>query len=181
MTPGPLHTPTDRKGMTQTGVATLHDLLGGALPGRIHLIAGGPGSGKTSACLQFLRTGMLHGERAALLTLDRAWDLQSHASYLGHDLRASVRDARITVVRYEARFGERLAAAASPTALVADLRRTLEIAQLRQMAIDEAPLRIAIDPLSPFLSDGRATGAALGALVDWLEETGATALVTWNG
>jgi KaiC/GvpD/RAD55 family RecA-like ATPase len=167
--------------MTQTGVATLHDLLGGALPGRIHLLLGGPGSGKSSACLHFLRAGMLSGERTALITLDRPTDLQSHAKHLGHDLRASVRDGRLTLIRYDAHFAARIAAAATPAAVVAELRQMFDLADLRRMLNGAAPLRIAIDPISPFLSEGVTTGAVLSALMDWLEEMGATALLTWNG
>lgn len=167
--------------LTQTGVATLHDLLGGALPGRIHLVTGAPGSGKTSACLHFLRAGMLKGERTALVTLDRPSDLQSHAKLLGHDLRASVRDGRLTLVRYDSRFTSRIAAAASPATIVGELQQMLTLADLRQMVRGQAPLRIAIDPISPFVCEGIATGAALTTLVDWLEEMNATALLTWTG
>jgi KaiC/GvpD/RAD55 family RecA-like ATPase len=171
---------TSQKSMTQTA-ATLHDLLGGALPGRIHLVTGGPGSGKSSACLHFLRAGMVLGQRTALLTLDRPRDLLTHAAHLGHDLRASVRDGRVSVIRYLPRFADRAAAAASPSMVIEDLKRMLVLADLQQMSGTATPLRIAIDPLSPLLSDGMSRGVALNALVDWLDETGATALLTWNG
>jgi hypothetical protein len=124
---------------------------------------------------------MLRGERAALVTLDRPADLRSHASVFGHDLRASVRDGRLTVLRYDSRFTARLAAAASPATIVTELQQMLTLADLRQMLPPQAPLRIAIDPISPFLCEGVATGAAIGALVDWLEEMNATALLTWTG
>jgi KaiC/GvpD/RAD55 family RecA-like ATPase len=166
---------------TQTGVATLHDLLGGALPGRIHLLTGAPGSGKTSACLQFLRTGMLRGERTVLVTQDRPGDLQSHAKLLGHDLRASVRDGRLTVLRYDSRFAARIASAASPATIVGELEQLLTLADLRQMLPGDAPLRIAIDPIAPFLCEGVVTGVAVATVVEWLEGVNATALVTWNG
>jgi KaiC/GvpD/RAD55 family RecA-like ATPase len=166
--------------MMQTGVATLHQLLGGVLPGRIHLITGAPGSGKTSACLHFLRAGMVSGERTALLTLDRPTDLRSHARHLGHDLAASVRDGRITLIRYHKDFGRRIGAVASPAELVAELRETFAIADLRRMS-RERRLRVAIDPVAPFLAEGASAGSALATLLDWLEEVGATALLTWNG
>jgi KaiC/GvpD/RAD55 family RecA-like ATPase len=166
--------------LTQTGVATLHDLLGGALPGRIHLLTGAPGSGKTSACLHFLRTGILKDERVAMVTLDRPSDLQSHARLLGHDLRASVRDGQLTLMRYDSRFTPRIAAAASPATIIRDLEQLLTLSDLQQMR-GHASLRIAIDPISPFLAEGVATGAALSTLVNWLEEVNATALLTWTG
>ena len=163
------------------GVATLHELLGGVLPGRIHLLTGAPGSGKTSACLHFLRTGMLNGERTALLTLDRPADLRSHARHLGHDLASSVRDGRITLIRYHKAFTQRVVAVASPSDLVAELRETFAIADLQRMSRRERRLRIAIDPVAPFLADGASAGAALRTLLSWLEEIDATALLTWNG
>lgn len=162
-------------------VATLHDLLGGALPGRIHLLTGAPGSGKSSACLHFLRAGMVLGQRNALLTLDRPSDLLGHAAHLGHDLRASVRDRRVTLIRYHERFVERASAAAAASVVIDDLKRMFVLADLQQMSGPAGPMRIAIDPISPFLRDGMARGVALNGLVDWLEETGATALLTWTG
>jgi len=166
--------------MMQTSAATLHDLLGGALPRRIHLITGAPGSGKTSACLHFLRAGMVQGERTAMLTLDRPGDLRAHASHIGHDLQASVRDGRITLIRYHPRFMERVGAAASAADVIDELRAQFVMAELKTMAL-ERPLRIVIDPVSPFLADGGSNPAALGALLDWIEEIEATALFTWNG
>src|SRR5687767_9784534 len=139
--------------MMQTSVATLQDVLGGALPGRIHLVTGAPGSGKTSACLHFLRAGMVEGQSTAILTLDRPSDLRAHAAHIGHDLVASVRDGRITLIRYHQRFIERVGAVASPSDVIIELRRMFEIAELQRMSRDRS-LRIAIDPISPFLADG---------------------------
>jgi hypothetical protein len=42
-------------------------------------------------------------------------------------------------------------------------------------------MRIAIDPVTPFLTDEAATTAALDAFVEWLDDSGATTLLTWNG
>src|SRR5262245_6952850 len=119
--------------MMQTGMATPHDLLGGALPGRIHLLTGAPGSGKTSACLHFLREGMRCRERAALLTLDRPADLRSHAAHVGIDLKACLRDGRMTVLRYRQHFARRLAESASTRPLLADLERMMSASDLQQM------------------------------------------------
>lgn len=166
--------------MTQTGIATPHDLLGGALPGRIHLITGAPGSGKTSACLHFLREGMRCRERAALLTLDRPADLRSHASHVGIDLKACLRDGRLTVLRYRPRFAQRVAELASMEPMLADLERMTAASDLQQMFGSDVPTRIAIDSISPFLGDIPTSGALAG-LVDRLDESGITTLLTFNG
>lgn len=154
----------------QIGVPTLDEWLGGALPGRIHLLTGGPGSGKTSACLHFVAAALRRGERGATVILDRPIDLQSHAVELGIDLRGPLREGRLTIVRYRERFGERLAAAASPHEVIADLARLLAIAP---------DTCVVIDPVSPFLLDQ--TGWSVTALAEWLDASGATSLLTWSG
>ncbi|MFW6214473.1 MAG: ATPase domain-containing protein [Alkalispirochaetaceae bacterium] len=53
-----------------TGVAGLDVMLGGGfLPGRIYLVDGDAGTGKTTLGLQFLRAGAAAGGRALLITL----------------------------------------------------------------------------------------------------------------
>jgi KaiC/GvpD/RAD55 family RecA-like ATPase len=167
--------------MTQTATPTLDDVLGGVLPGRIHLITGMPGSGKTAACLHFLKTGAIRRERPVLLTRDRGADLRSIALYVGVDLHGLVRDRRVTLIRYRPRFPERLVETATPAAIMDELRRTLELDDLAKLAGPDTPLRIAIDPVSPFVPSADVTGAALDALTEWLESNNATALVTWTG
>lgn len=158
--------------MEQSGTTTLDEWLGGALPGRLHLLVGGPGAGKTSTVLHFLDAGLRRGERAALLTSERASDLRSHAAHIGVDLRAPLLEDRLSLLRYRSAFSERAGAAAAPQAIAADLRRMLGAA---------APRRVAIDTVSPFLGDGVGTGAPLAALVDMLEAMSATAVVSVAG
>lgn len=53
-----------------TGVAGLDTILGGGLPkGRMYLLQGDPGTGKTTVALQFLMAGRLQGERTLYVTL----------------------------------------------------------------------------------------------------------------
>lgn len=53
-----------------TGVEGLDDVLGGGLArGRLYLIEGSPGAGKTTIGLQFLRTGVAEGQRCLYITL----------------------------------------------------------------------------------------------------------------
>lgn len=53
-----------------TGIAGLDDILGGGLArGRVFLLEGSPGNGKTTIATQFLRDGAAAGERTLYITL----------------------------------------------------------------------------------------------------------------
>lgn len=58
-----------------TGVPGLDDVLhGGFIAGRLYLIDGNPGSGKTTLALQYLRQGVQQGERCLYVTLSETAD-----------------------------------------------------------------------------------------------------------
>ncbi len=57
-------------GHAKTGIAGLDDITGGGLQrGRIFLLEGAPGTGKTTIRLQFLMAGAAEGERCLHVTL----------------------------------------------------------------------------------------------------------------
>jgi KaiC/GvpD/RAD55 family RecA-like ATPase len=59
-----------------TGVSGLDEMLGGGFPqGRIVLVRGGPGSGKTTFCMQFIVDGARKNERGFYVTLEEPADL----------------------------------------------------------------------------------------------------------
>ena len=55
---------------SRTGIAGLDDILsGGFIPGRLYLIDGDPGAGKTTLSLQYLLEGVKQGEKTLYITL----------------------------------------------------------------------------------------------------------------
>jgi circadian clock protein KaiC len=59
--------------LARTGVTGLDEVLGGGLPpNRLYLLAGEPGSGKTTLALQFLLAGAARGERGLYVTLSES-------------------------------------------------------------------------------------------------------------
>jgi hypothetical protein len=159
--------------MIRSGIAPLDTQYGGVTPGRIHLLTGGVGTGKTSACLHFIAAGLDAGDRAAILTLDTPEELGSHAAYLGIDFEPPLRDGRLIALRFRPEFARRLAASPSVEWVADDLRRMLARLIL--------PGRIAIDPVSPFLADGSPIGAGIAAVVDLLDRFRSTSLLTYPG
>ena len=71
-----------------TGIAGLDDVLSGGLArGRVFLLEGSPGTGKTTVAMQFLRTGAALGERGLYITLSETEDeLRATAASHGWDL-----------------------------------------------------------------------------------------------
>ncbi len=76
------------KGEARTGIAGLDDVLGGGLErGRVFLLEGAPGTGKTTIATQFLLAGAKAGERCLYITLSENEDeLRAGAASHGWDL-----------------------------------------------------------------------------------------------
>ena len=78
----------DDNALLKTGVPGLDDVLGGGLStGRLYLVEGSPGSGKTTIAMQYLMEGVLLGERVLYVTLSETLEeLQGVAMSHGWDL-----------------------------------------------------------------------------------------------
>src|SRR5918995_2230169 len=74
--------------LLSTGISGLDDILAGGLaPGRVYLLEGSPGTGKTTIATQYLRTGAAAGERTLYITLSETEDeLRCSARSHGWDL-----------------------------------------------------------------------------------------------
>lgn len=71
-----------------TGVAGLDNIVAGGLePGRVYLVEGTPGTGKTTPSLQFLMAGRDAGETVLYITLSESeQELRTVAASHGWDL-----------------------------------------------------------------------------------------------
>lgn len=75
---------TDRAAPAATGINGLDDVLGGGLSrGRVFLLEGSPGTGKTTVALQFLMDGAAAGESCLYITLSETED-ELRASAASH-------------------------------------------------------------------------------------------------
>jgi KaiC/GvpD/RAD55 family RecA-like ATPase len=156
--------------MMYSGVLPLDHHLGGVQSGRLHLLTGGPGTGKTTACLQFLHAGLREDDTCVLFTADRTSDVVSHARSIGLHMDAFLRSERLLVARFREPFGELLASNGTAT-MLDELSRLIE---------DICPARAVIDPLTPFLSERSAAGGALAAALGVLDSAGCTTLLTYH-
>lgn len=136
----------------------------------MHLLTGGPGSGKSSIALHFVDAGLRRGESAVMLVHARADDVKAHAKYLGVNLETPLHDGRLLLLRYRSDFVHRATQAVSPEHVIADLERVI---------LPQRPARIVIDTFSPFVTGPPPIGPAVAALADVLERSESTSLLTF--
>lgn len=158
--------------MLSTGIEALDERLGGLLPSRYYIVSGAPGTGKTSAALQFLGAGLDAGERCAILTQDDPDDLLAQAEFLGYDFRAAAEAETLSILQYRLDFAHNYARLPEPGRLVDELHGLL----------DDAPhQRFVIDSAVPFIDSETASGDPAGTLAGLLERIGATTYITLPG
>ncbi len=105
-----------------------------------------------------------------MLVHARTDDLKAHASYLGVDLDAPLRDGRLLLLRYRSDFVRRAAHAASPEQVVADLERVIA---------PQGPSRLVIDTIAPFVTTDPPLAPVVVALMDMIDRSAATTLLTF--
>ncbi len=86
---------------TTTGIEGLDSMIGGGIPrGRIVLVSGGPGTGKTTLALQYLVNGVLKCDESGIyVSLDEPKDrLFEEARYYGWDFEKLCNENRIAFI-----------------------------------------------------------------------------------
>jgi KaiC/GvpD/RAD55 family RecA-like ATPase len=162
----------ERSTTVPSGIGPIDQQLGGLMPGRTYVLSGAPGTGKSVACLQFLAAALQSGERAAILTQDDPQDLLAQGEFLGLDLAGAIATERLYLLRFQLDFNRRFSRASSPDEAFAELRLLLGA---------EPPARLVIDSVVPFIDGGGSSASSAIAMLQLLDETGATALVTYPG
>jgi KaiC/GvpD/RAD55 family RecA-like ATPase len=84
----------------KTGIPGLDDMIQGGIPeGRIILLSGGPGSGKTILSIQFLIEGIKQGEKCAYISLEEPLKiLKENMIGLGWNLEKHSKDGQLLLV-----------------------------------------------------------------------------------
>ncbi|MGI0140812.1 MAG: RAD55 family ATPase [Thermoplasmata archaeon] len=138
-------------GHVSTGITALDKMLGGGLvEGRVYLLLGDVGAGKTALALQFLLAAAHRGERGLLVTTNSSpTEEVALADNLGFDLRAQVRRGMITVLGPSNAFDSVRDGGGSAEAEKRTSARVLEELFARVQETD--PKRIVIDTVTPFV------------------------------
>ncbi len=170
---------------TPTGIAGLDEILGGGFPqGRVLLVLGEPGAGKTILCSQYLANGInKFGENALYVSLEESkahytremsafeWDFEG-AEKAGKF--CFVDASPIRTIPGEVRVGQ-VTIGRQDFSLIS----LLEVVRTNAKAIDAQ--RIVVDPVSLLLfqyTDESQRRKALLDMVEALSETGATCVLS---
>jgi circadian clock protein KaiC len=129
-----------------TGMTGLDSLLqGGFLPGRTYLITGDAGTGKTTACMQFLLAGLQQQEKAVYITVDeRPAEILQSAGSLDWDLQSYVQDKSLIILDASPYFSGR-----GNSDKGIDVGKF--VSDLAGYANKLDAVRLAIDPVTPLI------------------------------
>ena len=159
-----------------TGISGLDQITGGGLPrGRVTLVAGSAGAGKTLLGLQFLVAGAReYREPGVLLTFEEsAAKVADNVRSLGFDLDELQRDGLLAVLSFRV----------EPTEIVAAGEFGLEglFVTLDEVIKRVGAKRVVLDTIEVLFGAFGADSivrAELSRLTRWLEDRGVTAIVT---
>jgi circadian clock protein KaiC len=136
-----------------TGISGLDGLLdGGFLPTRSYVVTGEAGTGKTTACMQFLLSGLKQGKNAIYVTVDeRPTEILQSAASLGWDLQRYVQEKNLVILDASPYFSGRANSNGTEKG-GGDLQKIVSdlAAYAKRM---EAELLI-IDPITPLIISG---------------------------
>lgn len=160
-----------------TGIAGLDQVLGGGLPaGRMTLLNGGAGSGKSLMGLQWLLHGAGAGEPGILVMFEeRAAAVRQNAWSLGWDLASLERKGQLYLM--DARLDPEAVISGdfSIKGLLAILDKQIKVTRARRIMID------AVDALLHLYDSPMRERQELYMLHEWLLDRGLTAIMTVKG
>jgi circadian clock protein KaiC len=159
-----------------TGIPGLDQITGGGLPlGRVTLVTGTAGSGKTLLAVEFVVAGARdYGEPGVLVTFEEsASKVAANVLSLGFDLDELQRDGLLEVLSFQVEPAEIVATGEfdfEPLLLI--LGEAIQRTGARRVVLDT------IDVLFGAFGDDSIVRGELARLARWLEERGVTAIVT---
>ncbi len=148
------------------GINGLDKMLGGGVPKNHHvLVAGGPGTGKTSFGMQYLMKGVELGEKGVFITLEQKSEriIRDMEAAFNWDIRKAIDDGKLMVIDID-RY---------------NFQHLMDVVQ--SCSVTHKAKRIVIDTLTMlrlFFKDDLEFRKGLFNLLDFLSSIDATAVIT---
>jgi circadian clock protein KaiC len=139
-----------------TGIGGLDTLLnGGYIRERSYVVTGDAGTGKTTACLQFLASSLASGEKAVYVTVDeRPAEILESAAAFSWDLQPYIQSKSLAILDaapyFEIRGGSATEQSVNPQKMVTDLGTYAKTLGATILIVDPlTPLTRPMDSKSP--------------------------------
>jgi KaiC/GvpD/RAD55 family RecA-like ATPase len=172
-----------------TGIKGLDEVLHGGLPrGRIILVVGSPGSGKTTFAMQFLAAGAVLGEPGLYVSMDEKPErIKADLSSFNWNIDALEHDGKLTIIdatqlrRPALRVDDRIHRGAGVDLVLPELTLGSLARTIRRISSEEGIRRIAVDPITSLMlryPEEPKRRRALLLFFDALESTGCSSIVT---
>lgn len=173
-----------------TGVKGLDDILNGGLPkGRIVLVVGSPGSGKTTFAMQFLVGGAKVGEAGLYVSLDEKPErVKENLASFNWNLDALEHEGKMTFIDATQlrRPGQRIVQDrididSGVSLVLPELTLSVLARTIRRVSAEENIQRIVVDPITSLIlryPDEAKRRKAMLLFFDALESTGCSCIVT---
>ena len=161
----------------------------GGLPrGRIILVVGSPGSGKTTFGMQFLAAGATLGEPGLYVSMDEKPErIKADLSSFNWNIDALEHDGKLTIIdatqlrRPALRVDDRIHRGAGVDLVLPELTLGSLARTIRRISSEEGIRRIAVDPITSLMlryPEEPKRRRALLLFFDALESTGCSSIVT---
>jgi circadian clock protein KaiC len=161
---------------TPTGISGLDQITGGGLPrGRVTLVAGSAGAGKTLLGLNFLVAGAReHGEAGVLMTFEESAEkVADNVRSLGFDLDELQRKGLLVMLAFRVDPSEIIAAGEfNFEPIFAILADAIDQVGAKRVVLDT------IEVIFGAFGDDKIVRSELIRLVRWLDDRGVTAILT---
>lgn len=159
-----------------TGIRGFDEITGGGLPrGRVSIVCGGPGTGKTLFAMEFLARGALErGEAGVMMSFEETGkDLARNVASLGFDVKDLVRRKLLVVDHVALDRGEALASGEFDLdGLFIRLDHAIRSVGAKRVVLDT------VESLFTGLPNAFVVRAELRRLFQWLKRRGVTTLLT---
>jgi circadian clock protein KaiC len=161
-----------------TGIEELDKTLsGGLIKGRVYLISGDVGIGKTTAALQFLLRGIQDGEKVAILTDTSRENMIEDMHSLGLDIEDQINNGTLLLIEFHEQFEDLknkvIEKKENPKKVLTKI-----LSEISNIVKQNNIKRLVIDPISPLVIPSTSMYTYVKTLITTLYDTSCTTIIT---
>jgi circadian clock protein KaiC len=161
-----------------TGIGELDKALsGGLIRGRVYLISGDVGIGKTTAVVQFLLRGIQEGEKVAMLTDTSRKNMIEDMHLLGLDIETPINNGSLLLIEFHDQFEELknkvIEKKENPKKVLTKI-----LSEISNIVKQNNIKRLVIDPITPLIIPSTSAYTYVKTLINSLYDISCTTVIT---